>query len=735
MSFSIRLHYDNRAGFDQPYLWIWYEGLRIQHDFAPIGEDSFGFVYDCSIEQQEFWFKFKEGPGTTGPWEVTGLDRYYRPLERSENNVSPNEIWCKGDKPFVYHVEPVTPQDRTAEDFLKELPFKVGIYLPESGGLSGLGANLLEDGRVLFGFYHPNAARVSVTGSFNNWDFAELKLYRGWFGVPNTWLVVVDGARVRDEYKFCVQGGVPGLEQLHTDPYARQLGGDFNFNNAVVSDPASFEWSDQDWTTPEPHELILYEMSVYGFTQGDPDVQERNRGKFRGVTERIEGGYFERLGITTLSLMPVAEVPSMQGPRALGYDPSLFFAIERDFGSPDDLRELVDAAHKKGLAVLIDQVFNHTSNDFNPLWKMCLEHPGQETDPEEGGLYFGGTTRWGNRIATEKLDVQNMLIDVCKLFLAEYHVDGFRFDATHHDDVMDFGFLVRLARELKAFKPGVLLIAENLPNQADLNPHGYAQWCNQFHDKIKALLREGQFEGQTNTTDNLGDAFYFSKQSFASHTDNVINYCYSHDENSVAQELNETPMRDDRAAKDRKGRLGLFATMVALGQPMIYMGQEFNIEQESNIVTIDWPQDLETDRFFQWSSRLIKLRGRYPGLKLRGDDPASTGKFVWILGPWLAPNLGGDRKVVGWRSHPNQSDRDTLIVMLNFETHAVEVDVELGIPGTWLKLADVEQVNDVPPDGSNSVHDPTALRTTDGRINGFTLPSSSGFIYKWEAPD
>jgi hypothetical protein len=67
MPFRVKLHYDNRPGFRRPYLWVWYEGSSIQDDFGPTGEDSFGFVYDCSLGRQEFRFKFKEGSGTAGP--------------------------------------------------------------------------------------------------------------------------------------------------------------------------------------------------------------------------------------------------------------------------------------------------------------------------------------------------------------------------------------------------------------------------------------------------------------------------------------------------------------------------------------------------------------------------------------------------------------------------------------------------------------------------------------------
>jgi 1,4-alpha-glucan branching enzyme len=483
-------------------------------------------------------------------------------------------------------------------------------------------------------------------------------------------------------------------------------------------------------------DLILYEMSVYGFTEGDPDIAPENRGRFAGITERIRDGYFAQLGVTALSLMPLAEFPSPQSPDTLGYNPSLYMTVERDFGSPDDLRELVDAAHVNGLAVLLDQVFNHTDNGFNPLWQMILEHPNEDTIGHEGGLYFHGATDWGNRIATEKADVQNMLIDACKLWIREYHVDGFRFDATH-SRWMDHGFLQRLAEELKGFKPDVLLVAENLENQPDLNRSGFdgfAQWCDPFHDKIKALLKEGPFEGQSNSTEGMGDIFFFSRSIFAAHTNNVVNYCESHDEHSVPHEVGHSPWLDHPAAKERKARLGLMASMVALGQPMLYMGQEFATGRPRNLVTVQWPDSLDAHGYFQWASRLIRLRRRYQGLRLDGYNPAEDGRFAWIVAPWLDPAHGGGRRVIGWRSRPSAWAFDSIVVLLNFEGYEVTVDLELGMAGAWVKLADIDRVNDIPPDGVNSAADPTVLRSNDGRFAQFTLPASSGFLYKWETP-
>ncbi|HEV2919083.1 MAG TPA: alpha-amylase family glycosyl hydrolase, partial [Actinomycetota bacterium] len=524
MAVRFTIHYDNLAGLARPHLRLWHAGAN-PVDLALTGGDEFGPLWELSLVDPELTFTFTASPGAA---QTDGHDRRVRPLVRADGGLDPGQAWCRGDRAFVYPVRPADPQPEPAVVFLERLAadpgFPAGLELPSAGGRSGLGASLLADGRVLFGLYHPTAARVFVAGSFNDWQhpghqrpdpdaFVELELFRGWFGAANTWLAVTDRAGAGDEYRFWVQGGTPPEDaaggRLVVDPYARQLGPDAQRSNAVVVDPTTFAWSDRGWSTPDPADLILYEVSVHGFTDGDPDIRPDQQGRFDGITERIRTGYFDSLGVTALSLMPLAEVPSMQGPQSLGYDPSLYHAVERDFGGPDDLRRLVDAAHGRGLALLVDMVFNHTSNDFNPLWDLILEQP----DDVGGGLYFNGATPWGNRVATEKADVQNLLIDACRMLVGEYHVDGFRLDATH-TDYMDHGFLHRLAAELKTGKPDVLLVAENLPNQGDLNLegwNGYAQWSELFHDKLKALLREGQFEGQSAGTDNLDDTFYFSR--------------------------------------------------------------------------------------------------------------------------------------------------------------------------------------------------------------------------------
>jgi 1,4-alpha-glucan branching enzyme len=646
----------------------------------------------------------------------------------------------------IYNVLPAKAQGNVKDYYrsIGNLVPRKNFYFPTTdvSGLSMpsmLGANLLTDGSILFGFFHPYAARVYLTGSFNDWQcpghaapqkeqFIKMELYNGFYYQPNIWLtrITPPASGSAFEYKFYIQGGSAEAERYVTDPYTRLFSDDYKFRNSVVVDPTRFTWTDQNWQTHNIKDLILYELNIYGFTDNDPQIPEHMQGTFKGVTHRIKSGYFNTLGVTAIALMPTAEVPMKHG---LGYEPCTFMSVEKDFGTPDDFREMVNEAHRHGLSITMDQVFNHTSNDFNPLWNLI------DDGSCEGGFYFAGKTMWGNKVATGKDEVDNMLIDACKMFIREYHVDGFRFDATH-SSFLNHKLLHRLAHEIKdsGFKTDAIMIAENLPNEQDLNLegyNGYAQWSSIFHDKVKALLREGTFEGMANDTEDLASAFYFSKNSFATHTNNVVNYCESHDENSVQFEVATVDEHlQNPVIKEKKARLGLMATMVALGQPMIYMGEEFGIERERNRIKVPWASySEETNRFYQWSKGLINLRKRYGSFKLSGYNLIEDGQFTWIIGPWLDENKGGRQRVIGWRANDNSASGEQLLVMLNFEDHDVPVDVDFT-QGHWVKLADIDHVNDLAPAGNKNPQDPDSINTDHEHFKNFILPPYSGFIYR-----
>lgn len=736
-------------------------GLQFWHDrncrvapqkIQPRGTGPEGPVFTVDTEVSSFQFRLAGVPGDPG------FERFY-------GNYLGKEIWCLPDRPEVYPIKPA-PVRGGVNDFFGRIQNLApeNLYIPGTDvsylrdGLppgpdkrpalaaSMLGANPLSDGSVVFGLFHPRAAQVYLVGDFNDWQcpghsrpepsrFLAMELYRGYYDYPNIWLLQLPPGSYREEmeYLFYVVGGVPldggnrRPERYVHDPFTKRYGPDIARNTSVVVNPSLYQWQSRSWKTPALSELLIYEMNVYGFTIHDYDIPPAEQGKFQGVIRRIKNGYFRDLGFNALGLMPTSEAPSLQGPTSMGYDPCGFASIERDFGSPDDLRELVDVAHQNGVAVLLDLVFNHTANTFNPLWGII-------DDGNPGGLYFSGGTPWGNRVATEREEVQNYLIDICKLLLTEYKVDGFRFDATH-SDWMDHRFLFRLEYEIRqrGFKPDCVLICENLPNQPDLNRdgwNGFAQWCDPFHDKMAALLREGVYQDWVNDSPQyLGDVFYYCRNLYARHTNNAINYCESHDENSIPFEVStDGPALQTSAAEERKARLGFMATLTALGQPMIYMGQEFGINRPRNRVQFDWPRDLQKHHFYQWARGIANLRRRYPGLRMAGADLIEEGRFGFIMGPWLDEGRG--RTVIGWKVNPSGHPEDQLVVLFNFEPYDVPVTIHFGTPGKWAKLADIDRVNDLPPRGDNSGNDPTVI-VTSGAFPGFVMPSSSGFIYKY----
>ena len=122
--------------------------------------------------------------------------------------------------------------------------------------------------------------------------------YKGYFDYPNIWYAYTDKAKTGDHYKFYVIGGVPGNEKHRhekycIDPYTRWVAETENgWNNCVIINTTAYNWKDKKWKTPDMKDLILYELSVFGFTEGDNGIAQNNQGKYKGIIDRIKSGYF-----------------------------------------------------------------------------------------------------------------------------------------------------------------------------------------------------------------------------------------------------------------------------------------------------------------------------------------------------------------------------------------------------------------------------------------------------------
>ena len=174
-------------------------------------------------------------------------------------------------------------------------------------------------------------------------------------------------------------------------------------------DPAAFAWTDRDWRGLTPDELVVYELHVGTFSP---------EGTFEGVTGRLET--LRDLGVTAIELMPLAD---FAGRRSWGYDGVDLFAPARCYGTPDDLRRLVDEAHRLGLGVMLDVVYNH----FGPVGNYATEFsdavpldPARATGPPASTSTARGAST-----------VREFFIENALHWLHEYHIDGLRLDATH----------------------------------------------------------------------------------------------------------------------------------------------------------------------------------------------------------------------------------------------------------------------------------------------------------------
>lgn len=230
---------------------------------------------------------------------------------------------------------------------------------------------------------------------------------------------------------------------------------------SVVLDPA-FAWSATEWRGRPWEEMVLLEVHA-GVLDG-----------FDGIRERLPA--IAASGITAIELMPIN---AFGGTRNWGYDGVLPYAVAEPYGSPAELKTLIDTAHGLGVSVFLDVVYNHFGPDGNYLNAYASDFFHQEVD-----------TPWGGAVAVDADLVHRFFVDNALMWLRDYRFDGLRFDAVHA--IANDGFLDRMVEEIRAALPErhVHLVLENEKNDADrLRAGSYdAQWNDDFHNVLHVLL-------------------------------------------------------------------------------------------------------------------------------------------------------------------------------------------------------------------------------------------------------
>lgn len=310
------------------------------------------------------------------------------------------------------------------------------------------GAIMLDAQHTRFALWAPDAFYVSVELEDGK-SIAMLPQAQGWF---ETEVKCPAGTR----YRFNIDG-----EMDVPDPASRAQALDVHGWSLVV-DPLAYPWRHSNWQGRPWHEAVIYELHV-GVLGGYVEVEKH--------LPRLA-----ELGVTAIELMPLAQFP---GERNWGYDGVLPYAPQSTYGTPEQLKHLIDSAHEHGLAVILDVVYNHFGPDGNYLGQYAA-----------GFFQEDVHTPWGAGIDFERREVRDFFLDNALMWLLEYRFDGLRLDAVHAID--NPGFLQELAhrvREQVDTGRHVWLMLENELNQASLLKHDFdAQWNDDFHNVLHVLL-------------------------------------------------------------------------------------------------------------------------------------------------------------------------------------------------------------------------------------------------------
>ena len=317
----------------------------------------------------------------------------------------------------------------------------------------GMGA-IPYNGGTTFRVWAPNASAVYVTGNFNGWSTTANPLSSEGNGL---WSADVSGASVHQQYKYVINNN--GVF-WRTDPRARDVV-DSRGNGIIVS--SDFSWT--PFTPPSWNDMVIYEMHIGTFTGGG-DV-----GTWQTAVARLD--HLQSLGVNAVEIMPIAE---FAGDYSLGYNPAHLFAPESIYGSPGNMRNFIEQCHQRGIAVLIDVVYNHLGpQDLDQsVWRF----DGYSAQADTGGIYFyeddNRFTPWGNtRPNFASGPVRSFIRDNVMYWLTEFNMDGLRMDGTAYIRQRDIGgpdipegwsLMQWINDEIDAAFPQKISIAEDMRN-------------------------------------------------------------------------------------------------------------------------------------------------------------------------------------------------------------------------------------------------------------------------------
>ena len=550
-----------------------------------------------------------------------------------------------------------------------------------------LGAHVCGGGRVEFSVWAPTASRVSVIGSFNDFEHGANPLTP--IGSTGVWSGTVR-ANIGDLYKFAVTDG-QGHTREKADPMA--LRAEVPPRTAsIVEGPSTSSWTDDAWVSersaanPWNSRISIYEVHLGSWRQGD----------YRSLAvELVE--YVLSMGFTHIELLPIAEHP-FGG--SWGYQVSSYYAPTSRFGSPDDFRWFVDYCHSRRVGVILDWVPAHFPKDEFSLGRFDGTALYEHADRRQGEH-----PDWGTFIFNlGRNEVRNFLISNALYWFSEFHIDGLRVDAVASMLYLDYSrqegdwipnhfggrenlesvtFLQELNREVHSAHPGVLMIAEestawpgvSRPTDSGGLGFGFKWNMGWMHDTLQYFSQDPIYRQYHHDSLTFGLLYAY--------TENFV-LPLSHDEVVHGKGSLLAKMPGDEWQK-RANLRSLYGWMWAHpGKQLLFMGSEFGQPGEWNAdYSLDW--GVAEHPAHRAISDLVaacnRVQADHPALYEKDFSPEGFG--------WLHHDAHSNvLAFVRWASQPTASP---VVCIANFSP-VVRQSYEITLPrgGNWREVLNTD---------------------------------------------
>lgn len=526
---------------------------------------------------------------------------------------------------------------------ITDVPLPVDVY-------DGINYDANDPTRVTLSLYAPGKEFVYVIGDFTDWEVRpEYFMYRDavradsvrWWlsvddltpGLEYAFQYLVDGEiRVADPYSEKVldpynDGSISSETYPDLKPYP--TGKTADYVSVIETGREPFDWPIDQFDRPEQHQLVIYELLLRDFL---------DKHDFATLTDTLD--YFKRLGVNALELMPISE---FEGNLSWGYNPAFYFAPDKYYGSADDLKRLIDEAHRRGIAVILDVVYNHMTG-ASPFVRLYNE--GDYGQPTPDNPWVNPTERHPFNVFYdnnhESTATQYWLDRANEYWLEQFNVDGFRFDLSK-------GFTQRLTTDVDAWSAydasRIRLLKRMADRIWDVDPNAYIileHFAENREEKELAEYRidEGlpgmMFWGNLNYNYNEATMGYHdgNKSDFSWgyygtrgwEVPNLITYMESHDEQRLMYKnlqygngKGSYRIQDEPVALDRMKLAGAFFFTIP-GPKMIWQFGELGYDVDINyngrlgLKPSGWPyldDPLATKLFRTWQA-LLALRHEHP---------------------------------------------------------------------------------------------------------------------------